>query len=90
MPADGAEKGECTPDDAFYAPVRLHAIAPRHIRVSPYPNGDRCKATPLISTICQRLDTFVSRRIERLLQRIYDLRFVLVRQSSVSVAERHI
>ena len=38
---------ECTPDDAFFASVRLHAIAPRHIRVSPYPNGDRCKATPL-------------------------------------------
>ena len=35
------------PDDAFYAPVRLHAIAPRHNRVSPYPDGDRCKAPPL-------------------------------------------
>ena len=43
-------KGGVHPDDAFYASVRLHAIAPRHIRVSPYPNGDRCKATPLIST----------------------------------------
>ena len=38
---------ECTPDDALLASVRLHAIAPRHIRVSPYPDGDRCKATPL-------------------------------------------
>ena len=43
-------KGGVHPDDAFYASVRLHAIAPRHIRVSPYPDGDRCKATPLIST----------------------------------------
>ena len=39
-------KGGVHPDDAFYASVRLHAIAPRHIRVSPYPDGDRCKATP--------------------------------------------
>ena len=30
--------------------VRLHAIAPRHIRVSSFPIGARCKATPLIST----------------------------------------
>ena len=44
------ETKECTPDDALLASVRLHAIAPRHNRVSPYPNGDRCKATPLIST----------------------------------------
>ena len=26
--------------------VRLHAIAPRHVRVSSFPNGNRCKATP--------------------------------------------
>lgn len=50
MPADGAEKGECSPDDVFLTSVRLHAIAPRHIRVSPYPDGDRCKAASLIST----------------------------------------
>ena len=50
VPADDVEKGECTPDDALLASVRVHAIAPRHIRVSPYPDGDRCKATPLIST----------------------------------------
>ena len=60
VPADGAEKGECTPDDAFYAPVRLHAIAPRHIRVSPYPDGDRCKATPLISTNLTRVQNLVN------------------------------
>ena len=45
-----AQKRGVHPDDAFYASVRLHAIAPRHIRVSPYPDGDRCKATPIIST----------------------------------------
>ena len=36
------------PDDAFLASVSVHAIAPRHIRVSPFPNGNRCKATPLL------------------------------------------
>ena len=29
-------------------------------RASPYPDGDCCKATPLISTIRQRLDKFGS------------------------------
>ncbi len=38
---------ECTPDDSLLASVKLHAIAPRHIRVSPFPNSNRCKATPL-------------------------------------------
>ena len=36
------------PDDALLASVSVHAIAPRHIRVSPFPNGNRCKATPLL------------------------------------------
>ena len=49
------ELRECSPDDALLASVRVHAIAPRHIRVSPYPDGDRCKATPLISTILQKV-----------------------------------
>ena len=41
---------ECTPDDALLASIRLHAIAPRHIRVSPYPDDDRCKASLVVST----------------------------------------
>ena len=34
------------PDDALLASVSVHAIALRHIRVSSFPNGNRCKATP--------------------------------------------
>ena len=53
--------GESHPCYAYCFAIRdrLHAIAPRHIHVSPFPIGNRCKAIPLGVTKIRTLHSSV-------------------------------